>query len=271
MHRDVFFKCGHELTVRLFGNPMEIMAQEKVLVRKCVCQECALEEFGGLRECTAQELKDDEKELLLPKINGSWKQVHWAMTMRHQMLALPFAAIWKLLCLEANVLKTLPDYRQFLKDSFVEDQWPDSSEQDAICAEWYDAICRQTESTSWIAKRNNYGFGICNALFWGRYGEKIEALRAERKQKQDELLAAMDAAFEKASTDRTDDNLAEAEKAFDEWNKARKQGEVSLAALDDSISDTAEDEEDYWDLEREFDKPENQAEPPRSSRNIIVY
>jgi hypothetical protein len=235
------FKCGHKLDIRLHGNPMEIKAQQDMLVWTCECHECAVKRFGGYPEYTKLDLDDDEHGLLLPKLKGSPKQVRWALALRHQMLDLPFVAIWHLLTLESRMLCAMPLYKRFIGSMFDLGKRPTPARQEALYVAWLDAVYCQTDAGEWIANRNNFGYGICDILFRNWFGSRVDDVK-----RANERLAAIEAARQEQKEQEARIALTMAanlaEKDFDAWCKRR------------TDMNQAELTENYWDLERAIDK-----------------
>lgn len=179
MHVDILFKCGHYAVIRLYGNPMEILAQRMVIARKCECMACAMEKIHGNRTYDHERLMELQRDLMLPKMEGSPKQVEWAMHMRQQMLDLPMGGVKYLLGLELHVLGALPDYKAVISKAKMSGNELD----DKLSETWTDMIYRKTDATWWIANHLNFGYGLCNAVLREWFEKDVNALKDERRSR----------------------------------------------------------------------------------------
>lgn len=231
MHRNVLFNCGHELEIRLYGNPMEILAQEKAILKHCPCQKCFFKTNSLFIPESVKELFSDARCEHLPEMTGSPKQIEWAMTLRFHMYHLYPDTVWSLCYNASYILGALPDYKRLLRKYFSKEHEQDDAWEWKHYLAWQDMIKRQTDSTWWIANRNNIGYGLPDAMFHEWFDADATASKLRRRNKA----------------------LKKAEK------KAKEQGMT--------LEDLRESQEDYWDLEHEM----NGSEPLLASRNIIIY
>lgn len=177
MHVTVDFKCGHTETVRLYGNPMEVMAQRVAMEKKCECMDCALRNFGGVKTYEYDRLMEIQRDLALPSLEGSPKQVAWAMHLRQQMVALPYGGICHLMGLELHVLGSLPDYKRVISKTVM----TGNEMHDKLYSAWRDMIWKKTDSTWWIANRFNFGYGLCNAILREWFDKDVNVVKDERR------------------------------------------------------------------------------------------
>ena len=179
MHVTIRYTCGHVETIRLYGNPMERMAQRVAMERSCECMACAMEKIHGNRTYGHERLMELQRDLMLPKMEGSPKQVEWAMHMRQQMLDLPMGGVKYLLGLELHVLGALPDYKTVISKTKMSGNELD----DKLSETWTDMIYRKTDATWWIANHLNFGYGLCNAVLREWFEKDVNALKEERRSK----------------------------------------------------------------------------------------
>ena len=268
MHVTVTFKCGHTETVRLYGNPMEQLAQQRAMETKCVCMDCALEPFGGLKTYEYRELVELQRENGLPRMKGSYKQVMWSMQMRQQMLDLTYGAIERLFNLEVQVLGALPNYRRAIEKNIMGKQ----DFQERLCEAWGDMINEKADSTWWIANRFNFGYGLCNAILRSWCGLEVVVTRPKHEEVTEQ--------YEYEPEEEEDEDEEEEEEKMDQWDamdtgqehdydddyddRYRKHSDDGLDEDEEEqrgnvvpwthpFMDIAEETEDYRDLERAMD------------------
>lgn len=75
MKYDVTMSCGHKVEVQLFGKGEERERKIKWL-----------EEYGLCTKCKEEQEKEKAKNKGLPELEGTEKQIKWAMTIRNKIL-----------------------------------------------------------------------------------------------------------------------------------------------------------------------------------------
>ena len=83
----VIRSCGHEEVVYLFGNTKERERRLEHSEPFKLCRSCAEKELIAQRERENQEAAEAAKQMQLPPLTGSTKQVPWSETLRQKMLA----------------------------------------------------------------------------------------------------------------------------------------------------------------------------------------
>lgn len=79
------YSCGHEGRVQLYGKIKEREWKKEREFSK-LCPECRQKQFEEERERKNAEAAALAKEMGLPQLTGSEKQVKWAITLRQQLI-----------------------------------------------------------------------------------------------------------------------------------------------------------------------------------------
>lgn len=85
--RTVIFSCGHEGTVMVSGNQTQKREMAEYLARNRVCPDCYRREKAAEKKARDAELEREVKKLGLPELNGTEKQVAWALNLRRKFMA----------------------------------------------------------------------------------------------------------------------------------------------------------------------------------------
>lgn len=79
------YNCGHEGRVNIIG-PVKDREWKKEREFSKMCPDCRRKKFEEEREQKTQESFEKAKEMDLPELTGSEKQIAWAITLRQQLL-----------------------------------------------------------------------------------------------------------------------------------------------------------------------------------------
>lgn len=82
----VNYSCGHAGIVNLFGKCTEREQKIAWYEKQGLCPECYAREKEAAREALRNAAKAQAQELKLPELEGTEKQVNWAIVIRAQML-----------------------------------------------------------------------------------------------------------------------------------------------------------------------------------------
>lgn len=82
----VNYSCGHTGIVNLFGKGAEREQKIAWYEKQGLCPECYAKEKEAAREALRNAAKAQAQELKLPELEGTEKQVNWAIAIRAQML-----------------------------------------------------------------------------------------------------------------------------------------------------------------------------------------
>ena len=86
MKYDITYACGHEGTVSIFGRSRD--RERKIeWLQKQICPECEKKERQKQYAAEAKEAKEEADELGLPELEGTEKQVEWALTIRSRIIS----------------------------------------------------------------------------------------------------------------------------------------------------------------------------------------
>jgi hypothetical protein len=83
----VNYSCGHAGIVNLFGKCTEREQKIAWYEKQGLCPECYAREKEAAREALRNAAKAQAQELKLPELEGTEKQVNWAIVIRAQMLS----------------------------------------------------------------------------------------------------------------------------------------------------------------------------------------
>lgn len=81
---DITYSCGHKDTVTLFGPTAERDRKIEWMESKGLCPECYKVHISEQREKASKEAAAQAKDLGLPLLTGSVKQIAWAETIRRK-------------------------------------------------------------------------------------------------------------------------------------------------------------------------------------------
>lgn len=139
---EVLFACGHTATIQLYGKHLECESYIQWCRENRVCPDCyekekAEEKAERLAEYKkeAEKAKTEAESLGLPQLEGSPKQVSWAMNIRKELLPLIEEAY--------NYLDKNFDSKKYKKEVCLN------------CAkEWLNRFQSQTKASFWIDHRD---------------------------------------------------------------------------------------------------------------------
>lgn len=164
MFRTVLFKCGHEYTIWLDGTRLQVLEQEKAILKYCDCHQCTIDYAGVCGPCTDDELIHETQREGFPPLAGSASQVKQAMYLRHQMNILHEDIMYDLCQLEGEVLRTFPKYKPLIHKRFIKHDWDGKDPFWIIYRTWVDMLKEKADAEWWIAHRHNFGCGLANAV-----------------------------------------------------------------------------------------------------------
>lgn len=121
MLMEVKFTCPHVDWVHVFGEIHEIYAQVDAMEAHCICPECMLDKFGKLPYIDYEKAVEMDGRMNLPPLRGTYRQIHWAVTLRAQIFTMPDELIWFAFKQEGIVLSSIPRYHDLCHDMFAED------------------------------------------------------------------------------------------------------------------------------------------------------
>ena len=79
---NITFSCGHTATISLFGKESDRQRKIAWYEENGICPECYKKKIAAERQAAADEAEVAAKEMGLPELEGSEKQVAWANTIR---------------------------------------------------------------------------------------------------------------------------------------------------------------------------------------------
>ena len=85
-HYNVRFSCGHEETIELFGKIDDRLKKNEYYEQKGLCSCCYKKHQEEEKAKMTEYIKEQSNELNLPLLEGSEKQVAWAMDIRHNWI-----------------------------------------------------------------------------------------------------------------------------------------------------------------------------------------
>lgn len=146
MKYEIEYACGHTGTVQLFGKTADRERKVKWLETQ-ICPACEHAEIEKRRAEEATVAKEKAEEFGLPELEGTPKQVSWALTIRD-----------KILNRELDTLKI----KQRRKDEDAEKQ-----------RQFIDWLCQQNQARFWIDHRRHYSDEL--QYFWNQDQQEKEA------------------------------------------------------------------------------------------------
>lgn len=138
---EILFACGHTAIIQLYGKHKERYSYIEWCKEHRVCPECyekakleEKEERLAEYKKEAEEAKIEAEAMELPQLEGSEKQINWAMYIRKKLLPVADEAY---ISLEQNF-----DLKQYNKEKFLE-----------LAKEWLHKFTLQTKASFWIDHR----------------------------------------------------------------------------------------------------------------------
>lgn len=83
----VTYSCGHEGVVQLFGKNADRERKLHWMEHTWVCPECFKARISEEREDERKQAEENAEKLALPDLEGTYKQVNWAVTIRDKSVA----------------------------------------------------------------------------------------------------------------------------------------------------------------------------------------
>ena len=146
MKYEIEYACGHTGTVQLFGKTADRERKVKWLKTQ-ICPACEHAEIEKRRAEEATVAKEKAEEFGLPELEGTPKQVSWALTIRDNIIKR-----------ELDTLKT----KQRRNDEAAEKQ-----------KQFIDWLCQQNQASFWIDHRRHYSDEL--QYFWNQDQQEKEA------------------------------------------------------------------------------------------------
>lgn len=146
----ITYSCGHEGEIQLFGKMSERDRKIAWLEREGLCPECYKAKKAAEREEAAKKAQSAAKDMGLPCLSGSEKQIAWAETIRKDALNAPNAVAAIL-----NIVCALPEDKTEAMGTKLESlMLSEQKTAEDILYDWYVSVaCERTEAAWWIDNR----------------------------------------------------------------------------------------------------------------------
>ena len=147
----ITYSCGHEGEIQLFGKMTERDRKIKWLESEGLCPECYKAKQAAEREEASAKAHEAAKDMGLPALKGSERQVAWAETIRQSALD-PKTALAAIL----NIVCALPEDKTEAMGTKLESlMLSEQKTAEDILYDWCVSVaCERTEAAWWIDNRH---------------------------------------------------------------------------------------------------------------------
>lgn len=214
--------CGHKETINVIG-PQRRRDSAISSAENRLCEECWLAEKKASNSIESERAIERSEELGLPPLEGSQKQVDWALRIRDQFCSHVEQET------NAVLVRILNHAKEDVDTNAVPRERRDAVREAMECLLW-EWIGRQTKSSWWIDYRSDLNWHAAEALckpFWNIARNAIngnDALREEQERVQREI-------FEEKERVRLSQELAAEQTVYPEVKLSRN---IAIIKLHDS-------------------------------------